>query len=48
MHPDDSASLDALVDAHRARSRPIELELTAEGIEAHAATDRDDEPWDED
>ena len=46
VHPEDSASLEAIVDAYRARLRP--LELTAEDIEAHAATDRDDEPWDED
>jgi hypothetical protein len=32
---------------YRARSRPLELELTADDLEAHAATDRDDEPWEE-
>jgi hypothetical protein len=47
VHPEDFAWLEAIVDAYRARARPLELELTAEDIEAHAATDRDDEPWDE-
>jgi hypothetical protein len=47
VHPEDFAWLEAIIDACRARSRPLELELTAEDIEAHAATDRDDEPWDE-
>jgi len=46
VHPEDFAWLEAIVDAYRARSRPLDLELTAEDIEAHAATDRDDEPWD--
>ena len=47
VHPDDFAWLEAIVDAYRARSRPLELELTAEDLEAHAATDQDAEPWDE-
>ena len=47
VHPEDFAWLEAIVDAYRARSRPLELELTAEDIEAHATADRDDEPWDE-
>jgi hypothetical protein len=47
VHPEDFAWLEAIVDAYRARSRPLELELTADDLEAHAATDRDDEPWDE-
>jgi hypothetical protein len=47
VHPEDFAWLEAIVDSYRARSRPLEVELTAEDLEAHAATDRDDEPWDE-
>jgi hypothetical protein len=47
VHPEDFAWLEAIVDAYRARSRPLELELTADDLEAHAATDRDDEPWEE-
>jgi len=46
VHPEDFAWLEAIVDAYRARLRPLELELTAEDLEAHAAADRDDEPWD--
>ena len=47
VHPEDFAWLEAIVDAYRARSRPLELELTTEDLEAHAAADRDDESWDE-
>jgi hypothetical protein len=47
VHPEDFAWLEAIVDAYRARSRPLELELTADDLEAHAATDRDDDPWGE-
>lgn len=47
VHPEDFAWLEAIVDAYRARARPLELELTADDLEAHAATDRDDQPWDE-
>ena len=46
MHPEDFAWLEAIVDAYRARSRPLELELTVDDLEAHAVTDRDDEQWD--
>ena len=47
VHPEDFAWLEAIVDAYRARSRPLEFELTADDLEAHAATDRDDEAWDQ-
>lgn len=47
VHPEDFAWLELIVDTYRARARPLELELTADDLEAHAATDRDDEPWDE-
>lgn len=47
VHPDDFAWLEGIVDAYRARARPLELELTAEDIEAHVATGKDDEPWDD-
>ena len=46
VHPEDFAWLEAIVDAYRARARPLELELTADALEAHAATDGDDGPWD--
>ena len=45
VHPDDFVWLETIADAYRARSRL--LELTADDLEAHAATDRDSEPWDE-
>lgn len=47
VHPEDFAWLEAIVDSYRARQRPLELELTADDLEAHAATDRDDDPWPE-
>ena len=47
VHPDDFVWLEAIVDAYRARSRPLELELTADDLEAHALTDEGDGGWGE-